>query len=783
MNKRIKCFTFLLLLTVCSFAQNNEASSSSQSSTTASKKTIADTSINSSTKKEFVFKPTVGLGVGMLSFYGDLYNKHFQPPMVSRIGYELIVGQQLTNYLQLNFYVLYGKLAANENESTNNRNLNFESQIRTGGINLTYNFGNFLPAIRNSSPYISLGIESLEFLSKTDMYDKYGNKYYYWSDGSVKNIDENATNANQAVLINRDYTYESDVREKNLDGFGKYQERSWAIPIGVGAIFKINDYFDFKIGTALHLTFTDYIDGVTSKSTGNRAGTANNDHFMMTSCSIHYNLGLKKSEKEEEEMGIPEADYLALDMEDQDKDGVVDTKDSCQGTPAGVVVDTKGCPVDDDNGGVPNYLDDEINSPKNAFVDEKGVQLTDSIIAYRYNVYMDSTGAFAKVEVRNHNGRNAYNNANQKEYTVSLGTFKKGLPAELMTKFLSISDIASTNIDDSTTMYTAGKYNNLQDATKRKIQLSGEGIANAKVVFKQNGKYQDAPIYASNVNTNSVANTNKTTTNNVKETNNTTNNVSKSNTNTIVKSTTENSSKTNENKAIKNTTNNNENKTEKENKQIVNNSENKNTTVDNNAVNVDGIVLRVQLGAYKNRLSKNVFKDISDLIEIKTEDGLYKYMTGSFTVFEDAAKHKVNMLLKGYQGAFIAAYKNGKRVPLENAGATKLKKEDIQKELSDTTSNNATDKKLIVFKIQVGAFKNQPPDDKLELYKKIDGITITENKETGIKRYTVGSFNDYKTAQIVKEQLAKNYGITDAFLIAFYNSELISIQEALELLK
>ena len=42
---------------------------------------------------------------------------------------------------------------------------------------------------------------------------------------------------------------------------------------------------------------------------------------------------------------------------DDDNDGVVDKKDQCLGTPAGVKVDFTGCPVDTDGDGVADYLD------------------------------------------------------------------------------------------------------------------------------------------------------------------------------------------------------------------------------------------------------------------------------------------------------------------------------------------------------------------------------------------------------------------------------------------
>ncbi|MDQ3049000.1 MAG: hypothetical protein M3R27_15735, partial [Bacteroidota bacterium] len=208
MKKRILTPLFLLFSVALAFSQSdstNSETSSIENKSTPAKETAPETG--------FVFKPTIGLGTGMFSFYGDLYTKNFQAPMVSRIGYDLSVSQRFTDYLQLNFYVLYGKLGANERIISSGRYLNFESQIRVGGLSFLYNFGNFLPSDRQISPYVSLGIESFEFLSKTDLLDKSGNTYNYWSDGTIRNMPENDPMAANAIEITRDYTYESDIRE------------------------------------------------------------------------------------------------------------------------------------------------------------------------------------------------------------------------------------------------------------------------------------------------------------------------------------------------------------------------------------------------------------------------------------------------------------------------------------------------------------------------------------------------------------------------------------------
>ena len=57
---------------------------------------------------------------------------------------------------------------------------------------------------------------------------------------------------------------------------------------------------------------------------------------------------------------------------DTDGDGVPDYMDECPGTPEGVKVDERGCPLDTDGDGVPDYRDECPGTPEGAWVDERG---------------------------------------------------------------------------------------------------------------------------------------------------------------------------------------------------------------------------------------------------------------------------------------------------------------------------------------------------------------------------------------------------------------------------
>ncbi len=67
--------------------------------------------------------------------------------------------------------------------------------------------------------------------------------------------------------------------------------------------------------------------------------------------------------------------YSFLTEFDSDGDGVVDSKDMCEKTPAGVKVDEFGCPFDADKDGVADYLDECPGTPSGAPVDSKGCPL------------------------------------------------------------------------------------------------------------------------------------------------------------------------------------------------------------------------------------------------------------------------------------------------------------------------------------------------------------------------------------------------------------------------
>jgi len=80
----------------------------------------------------------------------------------------------------------------------------------------------------------------------------------------------------------------------------------------------------------------------------------------------------------------------------------------------------------------------------------------------------------------------------------------------------------------------------------------------------------------------------------------------------------------------------------------------------------------------------------------------------------------------------------------------------------------------LIFKVQIGAFRNPIPQDLFSGMTPITGETTPQ----GFTRYTAGIFLKYSTADQVKNEI-KSLGYNDAFVVAFLNGKRISMNEAL----
>lgn len=323
-----------------------------------------------------VYKPVVSFSYGVLNFFGDVQNS-YNTSAIGNNAFQVNVATFIDrkNYFTANFYYLSGKLSGNSYSHTDVvRNLNFQTDISVFGANLEYRFGHLIGKEALVRPYLSLGIGNLNYSAKGDLSDANGQSYHYWSDGTIRDVDESLPGPSN--FLYRDYDFETDLRlrEEEEYGLGEYNQRSLVLPLTLGAHFRISQRAFFSLAVAYHYAFSDLLDNVAYEGTSVQ-GALGNDSYLYTHLGIHFDLFSDPTTRTVDLM-YADAEFDPIMFDDEDGDFVLDVTDRCPGTPFGVAVDTLGCPLDGDNDGVPDYLDQELATAERAWVDEQGVTVT-----------------------------------------------------------------------------------------------------------------------------------------------------------------------------------------------------------------------------------------------------------------------------------------------------------------------------------------------------------------------------------------------------------------------
>ncbi len=324
--------------------------------------------INNNDTSEQSLPLIYNLGFGLYNYRGDVgqikdlgTTESFQPAM--NLGAEYL----LHSSFGLGLDIGYGSLVKNEKNGNNNDN--FKSTLLSAGISGTFHFANGFILAENYpvDPFISIGVNFLSFNPKTDLFDADGNPYFYWRDGTIRTVPQPTTIVGGEAETTRDYVYETELK---ADG-----ETTTALgfPIAAGFNFFVTPYLQFKAQQIVSFTNTDFLDG--------HVGGQANDIYMYTNIGVNFRPGnIEPRDKKSKE--YDEIDFVALLKADSDADGVLDIDDKCNDTGEGIEVDRHGCPLDKDEDGIPDHLDQEINTDKEvAQIDSSGVGIADSLVA------------------------------------------------------------------------------------------------------------------------------------------------------------------------------------------------------------------------------------------------------------------------------------------------------------------------------------------------------------------------------------------------------------------
>lgn len=96
-------------------------------------------------------------------------------------------------------------------------------------------------------------------------------------------------------------------------------------------------------------------------------------------------------------------------------------------------------------------------------------------------------------------------------------------------------------------------------------------------------------------------------------------------------------------------------------------------------------------------------------------------------------------------------------------------------EQAATAASTKTPAKGVVFKVQVGNFKNKDLSKYFENNSNFSG----EIDEDGTKKYTLGVFNNYWEADKFKKYM-REMGVKDAWIVSYKDGKRIAIKDALE---
>lgn len=272
-------FVLSLLLSVPVLAQDDTASDDSQ-----------------------YFKPKpeshslkLGLTAGPVFFFGDIKMDAYTPAITQRLGYSFFGEQRITPYLNLSLDLFAGKVYGETQDSS--VNINFRTSIFAPSLNLQYNFKHLTRVTKAGegshsllTPFVSVGIASVIYRPKADLQNADGKTYHYWADGSIKDLPETPQNIDAATTITRDYEYETELRDLNLDGIGKYPLIGLSLPFSAGLNVNITKGFSIRAQGTYHLTFTDHIDNITADGVGARKGDNGNDNYLYTSIGLVWQI-------------------------------------------------------------------------------------------------------------------------------------------------------------------------------------------------------------------------------------------------------------------------------------------------------------------------------------------------------------------------------------------------------------------------------------------------------------------------------------------------------------
>ncbi len=212
----------------------------------------------------------------------------------------------------------------------------------------------------------------------------------------------------------------------------------------------------------------------------------------------------------------------------------------------------------------------------------------------------------------------------------------------------------------------------------------------------------------------------------------------------------------------------------------------------------DGLVFRVQIGAFRNPVPNNSFRGLTPVNGESTGNGFIRYTAGNFNKIENATAVKNDLNRNGYPDAFVVAFFNGKRISInealeilgnegksintsapasagitENVSPVNIVPAKVEPETPVVVTKELEKTENLLYTVQIGVYSKAISREKLSNLSPI----YTERLANGLYRYTAGIYNNTERLVTDKNKVV-SLGIRDAFVTAYLNGKRISYNEA-----
>jgi hypothetical protein len=214
----------------------------------------------------------------------------------------------------------------------------------------------------------------------------------------------------------------------------------------------------------------------------------------------------------------------------------------------------------------------------------------------------------------------------------------------------------------------------------------------------------------------------------------------------------------------------------------------------------EGSIFTVRVADFTGQLST---EEQNSILGVAMSRGLILHRDGDRTIysmgkygdFRPADSLKSLIVTGGLSTAKVLEFINNKLVDYEGTGPVQPKKKgqhattgtnEPQPANAPPSNNNPgnvntptnTGNAKVIFCVQIGAYKGEIPIDVANNLIKIAGQGIaTHQEDDGVTTYTVGSYNNYDSAKLFKEELVQD-GFPGCFVVAYNSGKKISLEEA-----